>query len=143
MQTTLKTSSIIDVLQRVIDSPDHVLEIQMPLFSKARPRLTRSGHAYMPAAYREAQLEMQCQIRRQWQQDPLEGPLALHVEMHGEGRGDADNLVGALLDAAGPSKGKPGMLWVDDRVSIIPYVFAEWHKAPKTDSRWTIKILVM
>lgn len=115
----------------------------MPLFSKARPRLTKSGHAYMPAAYREAQTEMQRQIAQQWQADPLEGPLALHVEMHGEGRGDADNLVGALLDAAGPSKNKPGMLWVDDRVSVIPYVFAEWHKANKADSRWTIRILML
>lgn len=88
-------------------------------------------------------MEMQRQIALQWQGDPLEGPLALHVEMHGEGRGDADNLVGALLDAAGPSKNHPGMLWTDDRVSVIPYIFAEWHKAPKIDSRWTVRILVL
>lgn len=136
-------TSILNVIERVIDSPDYHLEIRMPLFSKARPRLTRSGHAYMPSAYREAQLEMQRQIVEQWQNEPLEGPLAVHIEMHGEGRGDLDNLAGAVLDAAGPSKGKPGILWVDDRVTVIPYLFAEWHKTSKADSGWTIRILML
>ena len=86
---------------------------------------------------------MQRQINAQWSQDPLEGPIAVHIEMHGEGRGDLDNLTGFVLDAAGPAKGRPGILWVDDRVSVIPYLFADWYKASKADSRWTIRILVL
>ena len=132
-----------EVIMKVIDSPDYIVTVKMPLFSKARPRLTRAGRAYMPQVYRDAQWEMRKQIMGQWKQPPLEGPLAVHIEMHGEGRGDADNLMGAVLDAAGPSAKDQGILWVDDRVSIITYLSSEWHKAPKVESKWIIKITVL
>ena len=132
-----------EVINRVINFPDHIIAVQMSLHSKARPRLTRSGHAYMAQSYREAQAEMRRQVSEQWQRDPLEGPLAVHIEMHGEGRGDADNLMGFVLDAAGPSKNDKGVLWVDDRVSVISYLSSEWHKASKKDSYWVIKISVL
>lgn len=112
----------------------------MPLFSKARPRLTKTGRAYMPQAYRDAQAEMHRQLREQWPHPALEGPIALYVKMYGEGKCDPDNAAGALLDAVGPSKGKPGMLWVDDRVTIIPCLVVEWERAPRTESRWVIQI---
>lgn len=96
----------------------------------------------MPEAYRLAQAEMQRQIREQWKNRPaLEGPIALYLKIYGEGRGDGDNIVGALLDAAGPSKGVPGILWEDDRVSVIPVLVIDWEKASKTDSRWLVHIL--
>lgn len=133
----------LQIISRVIDSPDYVIQVSMPLHSKARPRMTRSGHTYMAQSYRDAQAEMRKQVKNQWEQGPLEGPLAVHIEMHGEGRGDLDNMTGFVLDAAGPSKGVPGILWVDDRASVISYLSAEWHKATKADSRWTIKILTV
>lgn len=94
----------------------------------------------MPPAYRIAQTEMQRQIRAQWPDEPLVGPIVLYVKIKGEGRGDADNIVGFLMDAAGPSKGKPGILWQDDRVSVIPLVVVDWEKASKAESKWTIHI---
>jgi len=124
----------------VIDSPDYVLDIRMPLHSKARPRLTKSGHAYMPAAYRLAQAEMQRQVKAQWEMESLIGPIALYIKIYGEGRGDADNVAGFLMDAAGPAKDKPGILWQDDRLSVIPLLIVDWEKAPKADSRWLIHI---
>lgn len=134
--------STLQVITKVIEAPDFVLDLRMPLYSKARPRLTKTGHAYMPEAYRLAQAEMQEQIRKQWGRKPaLEGPVALYLKIYGEGRGDGDNIVGALLDAAGPSKGVPGILWEDDRVSVIPLLIVDWEKAPKTDSRWLLHIL--
>lgn len=132
-----------EAIAKVIASPDYVLEVRMPLFSKARPRLTKGGHAYMPAAYRDAQAEMQRQILEQWPHEPLAGPIALYIRAYGEGRGDSDNLSGALLDAAGPSKGKPGILWEDDRVSVISCLIFEWEKAAKADSRWVIQIALL
>lgn len=132
-----------EVIAKVIDTPDFVITVKMPLYSKARPRLTRSGHAYMPQSYRDAQAEMRKQIIQQWNKEPLAGPLAVHIEMHGEGRGDADNLTGAVLDAAGPSRNDKGILWIDDRVSIISYLSSEWHKASKADSYWVIKIAIL
>lgn len=132
-----------EAIAKAIGSPDYVLEIKMPLFSKARPRLTKTGHAYMPQAYRDAQAEMQRQIREQWSLEPLEGPIALYIRAYGEGRGDSDNISGAILDAAGPSKGKPGILWEDDRVSVIPCLVFEWEKTSKAESRWVIQIAVL
>lgn len=132
--------NISKVIAKVINSPDHILRINMPLYSKARPRVA-SGRAYMPAAYRKAQQEMRKQMAEQWTLDPFASPIAIHIEMHGEGRGDLDNMAGFVLDAAGPSKGHPGLLWVDDRVTIISCLSTEWHRAPKRDSYWIIKIL--
>lgn len=133
-------TNTLENIEKAIGSPDYVLVVDMPLHSKARPRLTKSGHAYMAQSYRLAQAEMQRQIRAQWPNEPLLGPVALYVKIKGEGRGDADNIVGFLMDAAGPSKNKPGILWQDDRVSVIPLIIVDWEKAPKVESRWTIHV---
>lgn len=124
--------------------PDYRLRVDMPLFSKARPRLCRTGGAYMPPEYKQAQRLMRDQLKEQWKQEPLEGPLALCLDVYGEGRGDNDNIAGAFMDAAGPVKnGVGGILWNDDRVSIIPYLSIRWHKAPKVDSAWIASIWLL
>lgn len=113
---------------------DYVIVIDQPLFSKARPRLTRSGHAYMPAAYKEAQSIMRHKIKQQWFHGPLEGPISLCIDVYGEGRGDADNIAGAFMDAA------QGIVFVDDRVSVIPNLTINWQKASRNESIWYIGI---
>jgi hypothetical protein len=52
----------------------------------------------------------------------------------GEGRGDTDNIAGAFMDTA------QGILWLDDRVSVISKLYIEWQKASKADSEWLIYI---
>ena len=131
---------ISDPIARVTNSPDYVLQVDMPLHSKARPRMTKTGHAYMAQDYRDAQAEMRRQLELQWPNEPLKGPIALYIRLYGEGRGDSDNLAGFLMDAAGPSKNKPGLLWEDDRVSVISTLIVEWEKAKKADSKWIIQI---
>lgn len=116
-------------------SPDYEIVIKQPLFSKARPRLTRSGHAYMPAPYKTAQAAMRKQIKEQWKQGPLEGPVSLIMHVKGEGRGDIDNIAGAFMDAA------QGIVFLDDRVSVIPELHISWEKAKKVDSKWIIQII--
>lgn len=120
--------------QQAINLPDYVLTIKRPLFSKARPRLTRTGHAFMPPAYKLAQAEMRKQIKQQWTKGPLEGPISLSIMVKGEGRGDTDNIAGAFMDTA------QGILWLDDRVTVIPELSISWTKAPKADSEWIIHI---
>ena len=88
----------------------------------------------MPVAYREKQAEMKRQLKEQWDGEPLEGPIRLDLVLKGEGRADADNIIGALMDAAN------GLLWTDDRVTIIPQISVSWEKAPKADSLWRISI---
>ena len=88
----------------------------------------------MPKDYKNKQKEMLRQINEQYGGTPLEGPLRVDLELHGEGRADLDNIVGAFLDVANK------VLWVDDRVSIIPEISARWTKSKKADSIWIIKI---
>lgn len=116
---------------------DYFLQFNYPLFSKARPRMTKSGHTYMPAAYKEAQNDIRDQLREQWKLSPLEGPLALHFEVWGEGRGDTDNIAGAFMDSA------QGILFYDDRVTVIPALSIRWHKARKIDSKWQVYITLL
>ena len=78
---------------------------------------------------------MRQMIKEQYKGLPLEGPIALEAKLYGEGRADADNIIGALLDA-----GK-GLLWVDDRVSVITSLHVSWSKAKKVDSKWIIAII--
>jgi Holliday junction resolvase RusA-like endonuclease len=114
---------------------DFYLELDHPLFSKARPRMTRSGHTYMPAVYKEAQAAIRVQLRDQWGSRPLiEGPVALHLEVWGEGRGDTDNIAGAFMDSA------QGIVFADDRVTVIKALSIQWHKARKQESKWHIYI---
>ena len=96
----------------------------------------------MPESYRLAQADFRRQVREQWEpREPLLGPIALYLQLHGEGRGDADNLAGAAMDAAGPSKKEAGIVWQDDRVSVIPILLVDWHKTKKEESRWLIHIV--
>jgi Holliday junction resolvase RusA-like endonuclease len=94
----------------------------------------------MAQSYRDAQDEMRRQIQQQWTGPALDGPLAVALALYGEGRGDSDNIAGAILDAAGPNKNHPGVLWVDDRVTVIPCLVVQWYKTPKAESRWILQI---
>jgi Holliday junction resolvase RusA-like endonuclease len=109
--------------------------IKQPLFSKARPRLTRCGKAYMPAAYKDAQSRLKQELVKQWSQPPLEGPVWLDIVVQGEGRGDLDNIAGAFMDAA------QSILFTDDRVSVISRLTIEWAKSSKADSQWIVRII--
>lgn len=88
----------------------------------------------MPAAYKEAQSMMRRKIKNQWFYGPLEGPISLCIDVYGEGRGDTDNIAGAFMDAA------QGILFTDDRVSVIPSLSINWQKAARSESLWRIGI---
>lgn len=88
----------------------------------------------MPPAYKLAQAEMRRQLKQQWTIAPLEGPVSLELLIRGEGRGDTDNIAGAFMDSA------HGILWVDDRVTIIPDLIVRWTKASKAESLWIANI---
>ena len=109
------------------------LEIRHQLFSKARPRVTSKG-VFMPAAYRKNQKELLAKVKEQYDGPPLQGPLRVEMELHGEGRADIDNVVGAFFDTVNK------VLWVDDRISIISELSVTWSKCKKESSMWYIRI---
>ena len=88
----------------------------------------------MPKAYQDKRKALLEAIKDQYTEAPLEGPLRVEIHVQGEGRADGDNIIGALFDCAN------GVLWVDDRVSIIPQLEVRWTKSKKADSIWHIRI---
>lgn len=110
------------------------LEIFHPLFSKARPRVTKRG-TFMPVSYKNNQKELLAKIKEQYDGPPLQGPLRVEMVLHGEGRADIDNVVGAFFDTANK------VLWEDDRISIIPELSVRWVKAKKDQSVWYVNII--
>lgn len=110
------------------------LEIFHPLFSKARPRVTARG-TFMPKAYKDNQRELLAKVKEQYSGPPLKGPLRVEMELHGEGRADIDNVVGAFFDTVNK------VLWEDDRISIIPELSVKWMKTKKDQSAWYVRII--
>lgn len=109
------------------------LTIYHKLFSKARPRVTRHG-TFMPKAYKDNQKELLAKVKEQYDGPPLEGPLRVEMDLYGEGRADIDNVAGALMDTAN------GVLWTDDRVTVISELSVRWTKCKKEHSTWTVRI---
>ena len=91
----------------------------------------------MPIEYKRKQEAMREEVLNQYDLPPMTGPIRLEVDVKGEGRGDADNIIGALLDTCN------GVLWVDDRVSVIPEIQIRWQKAPKNESQWIVRIYLI
>ncbi len=88
----------------------------------------------MPKAYTDKRKAMLEEIKKQYKGEPLEGPLRVEIDVEGEGRGDLDNVAGALMDCAN------GVLWTDDRVSIISQLEVRWRRAKKANSAWCVRI---
>ncbi len=89
----------------------------------------------MPVAYRNNQRELLAKIKEQYNGPPLQGPLRVEMVLHGEGRADIDNVVGAFFDTANK------VLWEDDRISIVPELSVRWVKAKKDQSVWYVNII--
>ena len=107
--------------------------LDLPLMSKARPRFGQ-GRSYLPGPYRKWKDDARRLLRYFWETNGLETltHFDLHVEAHGPGRCDADNLIGSLLDAGLPDK-KSGWAgaWKDDRVTVVPYISFRWIRDKK------------
>ena len=89
----------------------------------------------MPASYRKNQKELLAKVKEQYDGPPLKGPLRVEMELHGEGRADIDNVVGAFFDTVNK------VLWEDDRISIIPELSVRWIKTKKDQSAWYVRII--
>lgn len=96
----------------------------------------------MPKEYKEWQTKARRLLRMVWDSHEL-GPLEhceIHVEAHGPGRCDPDNLIGALLDAMQPCKrtGWEGVI-KDDRVTVVPVISFRWIR--DKNQFWDVRIL--
>lgn len=110
-------------------------ELPLPLQPKSRPRF--SGHAYKDTTYREWTLQCRAILAEWWAIPPLEKGQVIAVQFcfRGPGRSDLDNLQGAVMDA-----GK-GIVWADDRVTVLRRITAEWEPAPTNKQSIYIKVV--
>ena len=96
--------------------------------SKARPRFGK-GRTYLPANYREWKGKARRLLRYFWETNELETltQFELHIEAHGPGRCDGDNVIGSFLDSGLPDR-KTGWrgAWKDDRGTVVPYISFRW-----------------
>jgi len=109
---------------------------RVPLMSKARPRFTRkTGHAYMPEAYVNWKANLRGLMGEWWTSPPLAHINVIVFTFHGPARGDLDNLTGAVLDSGN------GLIWVDDKVTVIRSMAVRWKKAKPADSSIYMKLI--
>ena len=110
--------------------------LQVPLMSKARPR-TAPGRSrpYMPPAYMQWKQRVRAQMGEWWTAPPLPFVNCLTLKFCGPGRGDLDNLAGAILDAGN------GLIWSDDRVTIVGAMALRWEKSPTNKQSIYMKVI--
>jgi Holliday junction resolvase RusA-like endonuclease len=110
-------------------------ELPLPLQPKERPRF--AGHAYNSKKYSDWMKRCRAILGEWWTIPPLQkGQLvAVYFLFRGPGTSDLDNLCGAVMDA-----GK-GILWADDRVTVLRRIDAQWEKAPKKQQSILLKVI--
>ena len=115
-------------------SADFVLPV--PLQPKARPRFG-NGMAYKDSRYKAWTSNVRSILREWWTAPPLEKGrvVALHLTFCGPGTSDLDNLAGAVMDAGN------GIVWVDDRVTVLQRIEAEWQQQPKNNQSIYLKVI--
>jgi Holliday junction resolvase RusA-like endonuclease len=77
--------------------------IPMAPMGKARPRVTKRGHAFMPRSYKKWKAEFGLRAKNAWQPwPPINGPFLIRITIgtkSGKMRSDLDNSAGSVLDA--------------------------------------------
>lgn len=113
---------------------DFVLPV--PLQPKARPRFGR-GAAYKDSKYRAWAENVRAILSEWWTIPPLSKGqvVALQLTFSGPGTSDLDNLAGAVMDAGN------GIVWVDDRVTVLQRIEAEWQQQPKSNQSIYLKVI--
>lgn len=111
-------------------------QLNVPLMSKARPRMSRrGGRAYMPISYMEWKARVRALMAEWWAEPPLDRVTCLVLSFYGPARGDLDNLAGAVLDSGS------GLVWRDDRVNVISSMALRFTKAPTKNQSIYMKVI--
>lgn len=94
----------------LFDAPEgEVFMVSGPPVPCGRPRVTRSGHTFLPKRTRDYENRVRC-IAQSTFSEPLKGPVVLHIFFlcHNNMRRDVDNLAKSIMD------GINGVAFLDD-----------------------------
>ena len=83
----------------------------------------------MNKAYQQWKGDVNSYLAEWWTAPPLTRVNVVVVHFYGPSRGDLDNRVGSLLDAA------KGVLFSDDSVTVIPALVLKHIKTPTKEAR--------
>ena len=111
--------------------------------TKARPRLTRSGHAYTPKSTADAELLIKLAVARQWRQKPVTGALSLMLRVYlpkpkrskmTYPKGDTDNFLKLVLDSLN------NLVYVDDTQVVSVFAHKQYcnNEAPEPGYQITV-----
>ena len=128
-----------DLESLIVDIQDGALVIasdKVPAMSKPRPRVTQTGHVYMPGPYMAWKANVGGIVARVLPQLPFIGQARIELTLRiWAGRGDADNLAGGIMDALN------GIAWTDDRQ--IRSLRVDLEDRTKTSPRWLAVVRVL
>lgn len=105
--------------------------------AQERPRKGMHGNFYDPSAKVKKTLGMQILVwRQEAQASILGGDVSVYASFHvSTGKGDLDNFVKALLDAAN------GILWEDDRQ--VKHIDAWLHACENGSERTIMRVTAL
>lgn len=142
METSL-TKKLTDHIQKFLalgELPEFVnetvFELEGWVVPKARPRLTKSGHAYLPKNYRDWKDNAINQLAKQICLDEkVITKTVILINFIGSGRAnaDTDNLQGSILDALVQAE-----ILEDDNRKIVPLCIPIFTERGKKAKRRTI-----
>ena len=106
--------------------------------SKLRPRVTRTGHAYMPAGYQKSKADFGWLVKAARPPFTAAGDVALYVEIgvKAKGRGDDDNYLGWLMDSL------QGIVFADDRQARVHALHPDGRIVRRNTGRDYIRLAV-
>jgi len=110
------------------------LVLEIPPRSKERPRFN-GRVAHLSHRYRQWKEQCSALISEWWVDPPLDDVVLLHCHFFGAAQGDADNLIGAVMDAGNK------IVWSDDSVRVIRKITAVWTKTPKANAHIRLNVV--
>lgn len=121
----------------VVSKGPFELYFELEPIPKARPRMTRRGHAFTPEKTRIFEHQVALLAKQQYYMQPIEGPIACELafffaspkrpkcKSYPLGKVDLDNVCKALLDACN------GILWKDDSQIVTIYAIKRFASSGK------------
>jgi crossover junction endodeoxyribonuclease RusA len=139
----MPASTLPDLVHRpahmAVDKPFLTMSLPGDPMAKARPRVTKTGHAYTPEHTRAAERAIVAQAQMAMDGDaPLDRPVGIAVDFYcaTKRRTDGDNMLKLVTDALN------GVVYEDDSL-ILEYVCRVYRGVGKANAHAEVKVYIL